>query len=150
MDPNFGTLVTRLTDARTDQIHGLFPDYSKRQVWNSDESLLLLRSGWGDTYLFNGQNYQFIKQLEGVGGEDVFWHPANPNLVVDHLTIESQKPIENSRMIISDLTGKIVMELALNRQTVTVDLSVIQPGIYFYRITDNTGTQPDRGRFIKY
>lgn len=82
MDPNFHTPVTRLTDARTDQIHGLFPDYSKRQAWNSDESLLLLRSGWGDTYLFNGQNYQFIKKLEGVGGEDVFWHPANPHLVL--------------------------------------------------------------------
>jgi len=81
-DPVFGTPVLRLTNARLDGIHGLCPDYSKRQAWNSDESLMLLRSGWGDTYLYDGQNYQFIKQLDGVGGDDVFWHPANPHLVL--------------------------------------------------------------------
>lgn len=72
----------RLTDARSAGIHGLFPDYSKRQAWNSDESLLILRSGMGDTYLFNGQTYQFIKILDSVGGEDVFWHPSNPDIVL--------------------------------------------------------------------
>ncbi|MFA6127296.1 MAG: T9SS type A sorting domain-containing protein [Bacteroidales bacterium] len=81
-DPNFHTPVVRLTDARTSGIHGLFPDYSKRQAWNSNETLMLLRSGWSDAYLYNGQNYQFIKALEGVAGDDVFWHPSNPELVL--------------------------------------------------------------------
>lgn len=80
-DPNFHTPVVRLTDARTAGIHGLVPDYSKRQAWNSDESVIMLRSGWGDTYLYNGNNYQFIKVLSGVGGEDVFWHPTNPYII---------------------------------------------------------------------
>jgi len=81
-DPNFHTPKVRLTDARSAGIHGLFPDYSKRQAWSSDESLMMLRTGSGETYLYNGQNYQFIKVLEGVGGEDVFWHPSNPDLIL--------------------------------------------------------------------
>lgn len=81
-DPNFHTPVTRLTDARTAGIHGLAPDYSKRQAWNSDESFMMLRSGWGETYLYNGQNYQFLKILQGASGEDVFWHPSKPNIIL--------------------------------------------------------------------
>ena len=81
-DPNFLTPVVRLTDARASGIHGLFPAYSKRQAWNSDESLMILRTGWGEAHLYNGQNYQFIKVLDGVGGEDVFWHPSNPDLIL--------------------------------------------------------------------
>ncbi len=77
-DPNFHTPLLRLTDARSSEIHGLAPDYSKRLAWNCDESFLLLRSGWGDAYLFNGGNYQFVKALNGVAGDDVFWHPSDP------------------------------------------------------------------------
>jgi hypothetical protein len=84
-DPAFQNYVTRLTDARKDSIPGLFPDYSKRQAWNSDESLMILRSASGDAYLFNGQNYGFMRQLDGVGGEDVFWHPSDPDILYQSL-----------------------------------------------------------------
>ncbi len=81
-DPNFHTPLMRLTNARAMEVPGFVPDYSKRQAWNSNETLMLLRSTWSDTYLFNGVNYQYIKMLDGVAGEDVFWDPNNPGMVL--------------------------------------------------------------------
>ena len=79
-DSVFGTTFQRLTDARAAGLDGVFPDYSKRQAWNADETLLLLRTGDGEALLYEGRTYQFLKRLE-VGGEDVFWHPTNPLLL---------------------------------------------------------------------
>src|SRR3990167_6529523 len=59
-DPKFHTYVTRITDARSLSIPGIIPNYSKRQAWNSDESLLLLQTGSGVFRLYNGTTYQFI------------------------------------------------------------------------------------------
>ncbi|MBI3950263.1 MAG: hypothetical protein HY314_07400 [Acidobacteria bacterium] len=81
-DPVFGTSVVRITDARAIGAAGIVPDYSKRQAWNADETLMLLRTGDGNTLLFDDATYQFKKVLDGVGGEDVFWHPTNPSLVL--------------------------------------------------------------------
>ncbi len=80
-DPRFGARITRITDARAAKIGGIFPDYAKRQAWNADESLLLLRTGDGDALLYDGATYQLRKKLDGVAGEDVFWHPTNPALL---------------------------------------------------------------------
>ncbi len=81
-DPRFNTRVTRISDARAAKIGGIFPDYSKRQAWNADESLLLLRTGDGDALLYDGATYQFKKKLDDVGGEDVFWHPTDRALIL--------------------------------------------------------------------
>ena len=80
-DPIFGTSVERISDCISLGFDGVVPDYSKRQAWNADESYLLLRSGTSDALLCNGNNYSFIKVLSGVAGEDVFWHPSDPNIL---------------------------------------------------------------------
>ncbi len=81
-DPKFNTNLIRLTNARLDQRNGLFPDYSKRQAWNSDESLLILRSANGAVHIFNGQTYEYIQTIEDITGvQDLFWHPTNPHLI---------------------------------------------------------------------
>ncbi|MGA2298108.1 MAG: T9SS type A sorting domain-containing protein [FCB group bacterium] len=80
-DPKFGTRITRITDARTNGYPGEVPQYSKRQAWNSDESLMLIFTGSGEVLLYNGQTYEFIKTLDYLGGEDVFWHPTNPDII---------------------------------------------------------------------
>lgn len=81
-DPRFHTYVTRITDARSLSIPGIIPSYSKRQVWNADESMLILQTGSGVYRLYNGTSYQFIRELPSVEGEDVFWHPVNPNIII--------------------------------------------------------------------
>ena len=81
-DPVFGTTLRRITDAAAAGQPGLCPIYAKRQAWNADESLLLLTSGEGALALHDGSTYQFKRALEGVAGEDVFWHPTATNLVL--------------------------------------------------------------------
>lgn len=81
-DPKFNSFVTRITDARSSGKPGIIPIYSKRQAWNKDESLLILQTGDGIIRLYNGTNYQFIKELTGVEGEDVYWHPVNPSVII--------------------------------------------------------------------
>ncbi|MEK7483672.1 MAG: hypothetical protein AABZ60_04975 [Planctomycetota bacterium] len=80
-DPVFKTALLRLTDAQTMKYPGLVPDYSKRQAWNCDETLLMLRTGEGSVIVLDGKTYQLKKVLPEVGGEDVFWHPTNPSLL---------------------------------------------------------------------
>ncbi len=80
-DPKFGTSVRRLTDARGGGIASIVPQYSKRQAWNADQSFLLLFTGDGTGRLYDGTTYEFLKPLDDVGGEDVFWHPTNPDLL---------------------------------------------------------------------
>lgn len=78
---NFKTNVIRVTDARKDGLPGIVPQYSKRQAWNSNESLLLLQTCSGRFMLYD-DNYSFIRFLDDVYGEDVFWHPINPYIIL--------------------------------------------------------------------
>ncbi len=81
-DAKFGTDVKRITDARSIGKPGLFPEYSKRQAWNSDETRMMLRSADGSVDIYNGQTYQFIQTLSSIEGvEDIFWHPTNPQVI---------------------------------------------------------------------
>ena len=82
IDPVFGTKVMRITNAAAASRPGIVPDYSKRQAWNCDESLLLLRAGDGTALLYDGSSYKFIKPLDEVGGEDVFWSPTDPSVIL--------------------------------------------------------------------
>ena len=81
VDPVFGTSVTRLTNALSMGKSGVVPEYSKRQAWNCDESLMLLRAGSGEVLLYNGSTYQFQKELGTIGGDNIFWHPTDPSLL---------------------------------------------------------------------
>jgi len=76
-DQVFGTTVKRLTNAQADGFNGVVPDYSKREAWNLDGSLMMLRDSDSNVQLFDGKTYTFIKTLDGVSGEDVFWSPLS-------------------------------------------------------------------------
>ena len=81
VEPVFGTSVMRLTNALSIGKSGVVPEYSKRQAWNCDESLMLLRAGSGEVLLYNGSTYQFQKELGTIGGDNIFWHPTDPSLL---------------------------------------------------------------------
>ena len=80
-DPVFGTNIMRLTNARAGKVPGIIPTYAKRQAWNADETRMMLQTGDGLMMLFNGSTYRFVKVMEGVQGDDVFWHPKKPNMI---------------------------------------------------------------------
>jgi hypothetical protein len=55
IDPVFHFPIVRLTDAKASNKQGTFPNYSKRQAWNADETLLLLQSDDGEgALLYDG------------------------------------------------------------------------------------------------
>jgi len=82
-DPVFGVSVLRISDAAGSGIRGIVPQYSKRQAWNADGSrLLLLNADDGDFSLYDGNTYQFLRSVAQVGGEDVFWHPTDPQKII--------------------------------------------------------------------
>jgi hypothetical protein len=82
MDPVFKTHIKRITNASNSGMDGIFPDYSKREAWNADESLLMLRSGNGAVHIYNGSLYQFIKTVPDIDGvQDIYWHPKDPKTI---------------------------------------------------------------------
>ncbi len=81
-DPSFGTTLIRISNARALGYAGVVPQYSRRQAWNADASRLLLFTGDGRTLLYDGSTYQFMQELDAVGGEDVFWHPNEPSTLI--------------------------------------------------------------------
>src|ERR1035437_2068734 len=80
-DVVYDTGIIRITNARQEKLSGVFPQYSKRQAWNANETKFLLMSDDGSTRLYDSA-YHFIKTLVGVGGEDVFWNPQELNSII--------------------------------------------------------------------
>lgn len=85
-DPVFDTRLIKITDNKIMNIagikpSGIFPQYSKRQGWNCNGDYLLLCTGNGETLLFNGVFYEFIKVLDGVAGDDIFWDSVKPDIL---------------------------------------------------------------------
>ncbi|MDZ7341962.1 MAG: T9SS type A sorting domain-containing protein, partial [candidate division KSB1 bacterium] len=81
-DPRFGTTLIRISNARASGCAGVVPQYSKRQAWNADESRLLLFTSDGLALLYDGATYRFIQVLHAVWGEDVFWYPIDPAIII--------------------------------------------------------------------
>lgn len=110
-DPKFNSQVQRITDAKNQGLAGLFPDYSKRQAWNSDGSLLMLRSGGGEVLIYNAANFQFIKTLPSnfTGLQDIFWHPFDPETIyffADN-TFNAVNPLTEQMMPLHTFPGYI-------------------------------------------
>lgn len=81
-DPTFFTKMVRITDSQTSDMKGTFPLLSKRQAWNIDESLMILKNGNDSILLYDAQTYEFKKILTGVTGQDIFWHPTDPFSII--------------------------------------------------------------------
>jgi len=103
IDPRFNSTVIRITNAKESGIPGVFPDYSKHQAWNADESLMMLRSGNGDVHIYNGVTYQYIKTFPSSvsGVQDIYWHPTNPQLLY--------YAMDNTFNIINELTDEVTV-----------------------------------------
>jgi hypothetical protein len=86
-DPDFGTIIRRVTDVAT-QWPGAtvaVPAYPTIPAWNADESYLLLyitqpSKGWA---LFNGKTYAYLRMLDinPADVEQFYWSTADPDLI---------------------------------------------------------------------
>ncbi len=89
VDPQFGTVVTRITEAATGEV--VKPMYSTIQAWNCDESLLILYrtsvpegSGAPSGHLlYDGRTYRFIRELDinPTDLEHVIWSTSDPDVL---------------------------------------------------------------------
>ncbi len=92
IDPAYLTRVYRLTDHTLD-VPGsarLRHDYSRRQAFNADSSLILVMASNGSWHLFNadtgarvpGKSTNTPGALSGLAGDaEAFWHPTDKNVL---------------------------------------------------------------------
>lgn len=85
-DPDFGTLIRRITAVSTSEGDNAIikPAYGTVQAWNADESLLILWHRGRGHELYDGRTYQFIRSLEFVSPSDIeqiLWDPTDPDVL---------------------------------------------------------------------
>ncbi len=115
-DPDFGTEITRIVgdpDSIIPVIGGTWQPiarhgYSKRPVWNADESLIFLENhrGGRNPLFLDGETYEVIS-YGGASATEHRWHPADPHLMVlitDH-AISSWNVMTNEINELFSLTG---------------------------------------------
>jgi len=83
LDNQFGACVLRVTDHINEPPRGFARNhYSRRQAFNSDESLLIVYAEDGYWHLYDANNFNYIRKLS-LGGADVEpqWSPDDPYLL---------------------------------------------------------------------
>lgn len=83
-DPTYGTCLVRVTDHAKDGLTGFARnDYSRRQAFNSNNSLQLVYALDGSWYTYNTQTCTKMRNLsEGkgpAGDAEPQWHPTDPD-----------------------------------------------------------------------
>lgn len=82
VDPVYGTCHTRITDYAVDAPGRSFMrnDYSRRQAFNADSTLLFANSSNGSWHLYDAVKAAYIKVLPGVAGDaEPQWDSKDPN-----------------------------------------------------------------------
>lgn len=106
-DPVYGTTITRVS--ANDYRH----NYSRRQVYNAGETLLLMyRVNAGNWGIYDAQTKAFIRSLNfSAGGDNVepLWHPTDPKIVRYHNGLKwfDHNVETNVSALLFDFTGKL-------------------------------------------
>jgi hypothetical protein len=113
-EPAFKTCAVRVTSHATDGLSGFARhDYSRRQAFNADSSLMLVYALDGSWNVYNANTYAFAKRLSGPAGDaepqwdptdpDVLYYlPTNGGLVVNKLVVSS-----NTSSVIGNFSGRL-------------------------------------------
>ncbi len=81
-EPNFKTCVTRATDHNADGLAVYArTEYSRRQVFNADNTRQLVLSLDGYFHLYDAYTHALLKKFPSFGVDpEIQWHPTNPDL----------------------------------------------------------------------
>jgi hypothetical protein len=79
-DPVFKTCVVRVTNAAKEPPPTFARnDYSRRQPFNADDTLILVYALNGSWHLYDARTLKYVKKLRGPGGDaEPQWHPTDP------------------------------------------------------------------------
>lgn len=119
VDPAFGTVVTRVTDAPRGTARRTL--YNTMQPWNADESLLILYHVGGNDaghHLYDGNTFRYIRQLDFAPGdiEGIYWDPVD----TDTLFFIQRRPKDDP------MVGNLVRYNIQNRtRTQVADLNAV-------------------------
>lgn len=81
-EPNFKTCVTRVTDHAAEGLAtSARTEYSRRQMFNADDTRQLVVSGDGYYHLYDVKTRALVKKFPSFGEDpEIQWHPTNPDL----------------------------------------------------------------------
>jgi len=133
-DPVYGTTVVRITDKQADGYagNGIQNEYAKADAYNSDNSLIILRSNDAHWYLYDASDYRLLRDLSGIVGlqePEPRWHAEDPNLFY----------------YLHD-TKLMQYDIAAEQQSVVHDFKTDFPGCAVI----TTGTEGDASRDRRY
>ncbi len=83
LDPTYGSCITRISDHRAEPPQDFSRnDYSRRQAFNADSSLLLAYGHGGTWHLYDSISSDYLQQLPELRGDaEPQWHPDLPNVL---------------------------------------------------------------------
>ncbi len=103
----------------------------------------------------SGVNHYRLKMMDAIGkfyysktvsatlkGEGAFTVQAFPNPVSDQLTVVVRgTKADNALVRITDLTGKVIRTISMDKETVTIDMKGLAQGFYLVKYTDGSNAQ---------
>ena len=113
-EPAFKTCAVRVTDHAADGLDTFArEDYSRRQAFNADSTLVLIYALNGSWHVYNATTFAHVKQLAGPAGDaepqwdatdpDVLYYlPTNGGMVVNKLQVST-----NATSVIGNFTGRL-------------------------------------------
>jgi len=154
LEPNFGTCMVRVSDHTNDSntiANRIVPDYSRRQVFNADQSQMLLLASDGFWHLYDAKNYTHIRRVSLQGDSVEFqWHPTNPQLLYRMAYNGGRKIYLHD---VSDVSDNGVTEVAdfsnvssINGYPGVTNINDIWPGAVRFQ-TGEEGSPSSDGRY---
>ncbi len=154
LDPNYGTCIVRVSDHVNDSntiANRIVPDYSRRQVFNADQSQMLLLASDGFWHLYDATTYEHIRRVSLQGDSVEFqWHPTDPGLLY-------RMPFNGGRQIflhdLADTSDNTFTEVAnftnvtsINGYPGVTNINTIWPGATRF-LTGEEGAPSRDGRY---
>lgn len=129
-------------------VGGLYSNWGNEpDDWNGQDALAISLNGWpyGVAGQWNDVDHEndlyYVIEYSGlVGFEEMNSTEINvyPNPAKDVICIENKSGINITKMIIIDLLGKEIKEIAIsNSSKQTIDISELNNGVYFVNFIDN-------------
>lgn len=107
-DPQYGSCVTRASNASKLGVGWVRSQYSRRQAFNADDSLYLVIARYGRWFVHDTDTTEIVRELEIAGANaEPQWHPANPDILYyfendGGLTIRSYNVRTDEQKVVAD------------------------------------------------
>jgi hypothetical protein len=97
-------------------------------------------TGFSGFYIHTGTNFPLA--VSNVYGADGFSMEAYPNPVQDKVNVRiNGNRAANSNLVVTDLTGRVLISVAMDNNKAVVDLSGMASGMYLLRYNDDTRSE---------